>query len=40
MEINSIILRHVKMKLLNPFTTSVGTEDKEFVLAELKSKGG
>lgn len=41
MEIKSIVLRHVKMELLNPFTTSVGTEvDKDFILAEVKSKSG
>ncbi|KML43347.1 o-succinylbenzoate synthase [Cytobacillus firmus] len=41
MEIKSIILRHVKMELLNPFTTSVGTEvDKDFILVEVKSKSG
>ncbi|OLS35270.1 o-succinylbenzoate synthase [Bacillus sp. MRMR6] len=41
MEIKSIVLRHIKMDLLNPFTTSVGTEyDKDFVLVEVKSKTG
>jgi o-succinylbenzoate synthase len=41
MEIKSIILRQVKMDLLYPFTTSVGTEyDKEFILVEVKSKSG
>ncbi|WP_026583468.1 o-succinylbenzoate synthase [Bacillus sp. J33] len=41
MEIKSVILRHVKMELLNPFTTSVGTEvDKDFILVEIKSKSG
>lgn len=41
MEIKSVILRHLKMRLLNPFTTSVGTDlDKEFILVEVKSKNG
>jgi o-succinylbenzoate synthase len=41
MEIQHIILRHVKMDLLLPFTTSLGTEyDKEFILVEIKSKDG
>ncbi|MGM0878631.1 MAG: o-succinylbenzoate synthase [Bacillota bacterium] len=41
MEIKQIILRHIKMELLNPFTTSVGTEfDKDFILVEVKSKSG
>ncbi|GLB58958.1 o-succinylbenzoate synthase [Cytobacillus sp. NCCP-133] len=41
MEFKSILLRHVKMELLNPFTTSVGTEaDKDFILVEVKSKSG
>jgi o-succinylbenzoate synthase len=41
MEIKSIVLRQVKMDLLNPFTTSVGTEyDKDFILVEVKSKTG
>jgi o-succinylbenzoate synthase len=41
MEIKSIVLRHVKMELLNPFTTSVGTEfDKDLILVEVISKIG
>ncbi|MEC2077962.1 o-succinylbenzoate synthase [Metabacillus fastidiosus] len=41
MEINRIILRHLKMDLLHPFTTSTGTEaDKDFVLVEVQSKSG
>ncbi|HEY9577677.1 MAG TPA: o-succinylbenzoate synthase [Pseudobacillus sp.] len=41
MEIKSIILRHLKMKLLHPFTTSVGSQtDKDFILVEVKSKSG
>ncbi|MDV2684080.1 o-succinylbenzoate synthase [Alkalihalophilus lindianensis] len=41
MEINKIILRHVKMDLLTPFTTSIGTEyDKDFILVEVQSKSG
>ncbi|MBP1993797.1 o-succinylbenzoate synthase [Paenibacillus eucommiae] len=35
MRINRIILRHLKMKLIHPFTTSFGTmRDKEFILVE------
>lgn len=41
MDIQHIILRHVKMQLLHPFTTSVGTEyDKDFILVEIMSKDG
>ncbi|NEU30569.1 o-succinylbenzoate synthase [bacterium LRH843] len=41
MEIKRIVLRHLKMDLLNPFTTSVGTEvDKDFILVEIESKSG
>ncbi|WP_261130515.1 o-succinylbenzoate synthase [Bacillus sp. Marseille-Q3570] len=41
MEIKQIILRHLKIELLNPFTTSVGTEyDKDFILVEVQSKSG
>ncbi|WP_408009942.1 o-succinylbenzoate synthase [Pseudalkalibacillus sp. A8] len=41
MEIKQIILRHLKIELLNPFTTSVGTEyDKDFILVEAQSKSG
>lgn len=41
MEIKQVILRHVKMDLLQPFTTSLGTEyDKEFILVEIVSKDG
>lgn len=41
MEIKRIVLRHLKMDLLNPFTTSVGTEaDKDFILVEVESKNG
>ncbi|WP_209124106.1 o-succinylbenzoate synthase [Alkalihalobacillus sp. BA299] len=41
MEIKQIILRQIKMELLNPFTTSVGTEiDKDFILVEVNSKSG
>jgi O-succinylbenzoate synthase len=41
MEIKSIILRQIKMDLLHPFTTSVGTEeDKDIILVEVKSKSG
>ncbi|WP_028776905.1 o-succinylbenzoate synthase [Shimazuella kribbensis] len=41
MEIKHIVLRHMKMQLLSPFTTSLGTEyDKDFVLVEIRSKDG
>jgi O-succinylbenzoate synthase len=41
MEIKHIILRHMKMELLQPFKTSLGTEyDKDFILVEVKSKEG
>ncbi|RXI96489.1 o-succinylbenzoate synthase [Anaerobacillus alkaliphilus] len=41
MDIKSIVLRQVKMDLLHPFTTSVGTEyDKDFILVEVLSKSG
>ncbi|WP_430001543.1 hypothetical protein [Metabacillus fastidiosus] len=41
MEINRIILRHLKIDLLYPFTTSTGTEaDKDFVLVKVQSKSG
>ncbi|MFC7394782.1 o-succinylbenzoate synthase [Scopulibacillus cellulosilyticus] len=41
MEIKHIVLRHLKMDLLKPFTTSVGTEyDKDFILVEVKAKNG
>jgi O-succinylbenzoate synthase len=40
-EIKHIVLRHMKMQLLSPFTTSLGTEyDKDFVLVEIRSKNG
>lgn len=41
MEINKIVLRHIKIELLYPFTTSVGTEyDKDIILVEIISKCG
>jgi O-succinylbenzoate synthase len=41
MEIQRIVLRHMKMDLLRPFTTSVGTEyDKDFILVEIRTKDG
>ncbi|MCA0171918.1 o-succinylbenzoate synthase [Bacillus sp. RAR_GA_16] len=41
MKINSIILRHIKMDLLHPFTTSVGTErDKDIILVEATTTSG
>ena len=41
MEIQRIVLRHMKMDLLHPFTTAVGTEyDKDFILVEVRTKDG
>ncbi|MCI1695612.1 o-succinylbenzoate synthase [Aneurinibacillus aneurinilyticus] len=41
MNIKQVILRHMKMRMRRPFTTSVGTEyDKEFILVEAKSEDG
>ncbi|TCN27124.1 o-succinylbenzoate synthase [Mesobacillus foraminis] len=41
MEINSITLRQIKMDLLYPFTTSVGTEyDKDIILVEASASSG
>ncbi|WP_026565281.1 o-succinylbenzoate synthase [Bacillus sp. UNC41MFS5] len=41
MEIQRIVLRHMKMDLLHPFTTAVGTEyDKDFILVEVLTKDG
>lgn len=41
MEIQRIVLRHMKMDLLHPFTTAVGTEyDKDFILVEILTKDG
>ncbi|AMA74489.1 MULTISPECIES: o-succinylbenzoate synthase [Aneurinibacillus] len=41
MRIKQIILRHMKMRMLRPFTTSLGTEyDKEFIVVEAKSEDG
>ncbi|MGG1660417.1 o-succinylbenzoate synthase [Brevibacillus sp. NRS-1366] len=41
MEIKHIVLRHLKMQLLHPFTTSLGTDyDKDFILVEIKAKNG
>ncbi|THE10554.1 o-succinylbenzoate synthase [Bacillus timonensis] len=41
MEIKSIVLRYMRMRLLYPFKTSVGTlADKDFILVEVKSKSG
>ncbi|MEH7385668.1 hypothetical protein V7147_09700 [Bacillus sp. JJ1521] len=40
-EIKSILLRYMRMRLLNPFKTSVGTiSEKVFILVEVKSKNG
>ncbi|TCS82506.1 o-succinylbenzoate synthase [Tepidibacillus fermentans] len=41
MEFKHITLRHLKMRLKHPFTTSFGTQqDKEFILVEIKNKDG
>ncbi|WP_053363695.1 o-succinylbenzoate synthase [Bacillus sp. FJAT-27251] len=41
MEIDKIILRQIKMDLLHPFTTSIGTEyDKDIILVEVLGKSG
>jgi O-succinylbenzoate synthase len=41
MKITDITLRHLQMKLKNPFTTSFGTfEEKDFVLLEAKDENG
>jgi len=41
LEIERIILRQIKMDLLTPFTTSVGTEvDKDIILVEVVGKNG
>lgn len=41
MKINRVILRHLKMKLINPFTTSFGTmREKEFILVEVIDSEG
>jgi O-succinylbenzoate synthase len=41
MRIDRVILRHIKMPLLHPFTTSFGTMlDKEFVLVEIVDADG
>src|SRR5690554_2224195 len=41
MEIKKITLRHVRMPLLRPFTTSFGTMlNKEFVLVEVTDRNG
>jgi O-succinylbenzoate synthase len=41
MKIKEVILRHLKLDLLHPFTTSFGTEyDREFILVEVKSEDG
>ena len=41
MKIKQVILRHLKLDLLNPFTTSFGTEyDKDFILVEVKNEDG
>lgn len=41
MKITDITIRHLKMKLKDPFTTSFGTfQDKEFLLLEAKDEAG
>lgn len=41
MNIHQIILRHLKMPLLKPFTTSLGTEyDEDFILVEIVDEEG
>ncbi|MGG0175992.1 o-succinylbenzoate synthase [Gottfriedia acidiceleris] len=41
MKIKKVILRHMKLDLLHPFTTSFGTEyDREFILLEAISEDG
>lgn len=41
MKIKQVILRHLKLDLLTPFTTSFGTEyDREFILVEVISEDG
>lgn len=41
MKITEVTLRHMKMDLLYPFTTSFGTEyDKDFILVEAKTEDG
>ncbi|WP_285766972.1 o-succinylbenzoate synthase [Peribacillus sp. SI8-4] len=41
MKIKQVILRHLKLDLLEPFTTSFGTEyDRDFILVEAKSDAG
>lgn len=41
MKIKKVILRHLKLDLLYPFTTSFGTEyDKDFILVEVQNEDG
>jgi O-succinylbenzoate synthase len=41
MKINRVVLRHLKLDLLTPFTTSFATElDKDFILVEVINKDG
>ncbi|MGG1572432.1 o-succinylbenzoate synthase [Fictibacillus sp. NRS-1165] len=41
MKISQVILRHMKLDLLHPFTTSFATEyDREFILVEVRSEDG
>jgi O-succinylbenzoate synthase len=41
MKIKKVILRHLKLDLLYPFTTSFGTEyDREFILVEVQNEDG
>ena len=41
MKIKRVILRHLKMDLLHPFTTSLGKEvDRDFILVEIQDEDG
>jgi o-succinylbenzoate synthase len=41
MKVTSVVLRHLKMRMKSPFTTSFGTfQDKEFLLLEAKDGNG
>lgn len=41
MKINRVIIRRLKLDLVHPFTTSLGTErDREFLLVEIQNKDG
>lgn len=41
MKVTEVVLRHMKMRMKAPFTTSFGTfQDKEFLLLEAKDENG